>query len=218
MKQSFLITILLCGICLTAQPARSTPAPLQTAESLKLTPEEISRLINECGERTTRMSGRLYNYTFLQTETEYEIDKKGQSKGEQSKVYEVFPTAIGNRHRLIYVQVSENGLPLSAEKLARERERAAKQTKEIEQGAAAEPTSPAIPSSRPSFYSEGIRVEKRSGMSRTIWYISPTDFLLSPDFFDPQRVLVGDRETILVSFRPRPSYVYDKSNFPTRTA
>ena len=111
MKQSFLIAILLCGICLTAQPARSTPAPLQTAsaDSLKLTPEEITRLINECGQRTTRMSGRLYNYTFLQTETEYEVDKKGLPKGEQSRVYEVFPTSIGNRHRLIYVQVSENG-------------------------------------------------------------------------------------------------------------
>ena len=217
MKYFLLIAILLFGILLLAHSTKSAFHELQNAsvEPLRLSPDEVARLINECGERTTQMTRRLYNYAFNATDTEYVIDKKGRIKSQQSKVFEVYPIAIGKRSKWIYVQVSENGVPLSPERIARERDRAARQTTELEQQAsAAGQTSQTTTSYKPRFSSYGIRVEKRGGLSKTVWFINPTDFLVSQDFFAPQRVSLAGRDAILFTFRPRPGYVYDKTNVP----
>jgi len=194
----------------------STPALAQKSaagEPLTWTTEEIAKLIFDCGMRTTQMTGRLYNYTFHATDTEYALDKNGRVKGQHSKVSEVYPISFGNLRKWIYVQISEDGVPLSPERLARERERAIKQTQELE----AQPI--VAPQGQTSVYKQkfssyGIKVEKRGGLSRTIWFINPTDFLVSHDFYAPQRLSFGGRETFLLRFRPRPGYVYDKTNVP----
>lgn len=216
MKYFLLIAILLFGISLPARSTKSAFHELQSAslEPLKLTPDEVAKLINECGERTTQMTRRLYNYTFKETDTEYMIDKQGRIKSEQSKVFEVYPIAIGKRSRWIYVQVSENGVPLSPERIARERDRAARQTTELEQQASTGQASQINTSYKQRFSSYGIRVEKHGGLSKTIWFINPTDFLVSHDFFAPQRVSFAGREAVLLNFRPRPGYLYDKTNVP----
>lgn len=216
MKYFLLIATLLFGILLPVHATKSAfhQLPSASGEPLKLTPDEIARLINECGERTTQMTRRLYNYAFKATDTEYVIDKKGRIKSEQSRVFEVYPIAIGKRSRWIYVQVSENGVPLSPERIARERDRAAKQTAELEQQATTGQASQINTSYRPRFSSYGIRVEKHSGLSKTIWFINPTDFLVSHDFFAPQLVSLAGREAVLLNFRPRPGYLYDKTNVP----
>lgn len=215
MRYCLLIAILLLGILLAAHPTKSAlyQAP-GSGESLSLTPDEVARLINECGARTTQTTGRLYSYTFNETDTEYLIDKQGRIKNEESKVFEVYPINIGNRRKWVYVQVSENGVPLSPERLAGERDRAAKQTMELEQQASTAPASQIIAPYKPRFSSYGIRVEKHSGLSKTIWFINPTDFLVSHEFYTPRRVSFAGRETFLLNFRPRPGYVYDKTNVP----
>lgn len=216
MKYFLSITILLLGTLLPAHPAKSVPQQPSrvTEQSLELTAAEIAKLINECGLRTTQMTGRLYNYTFHATDTDYVLDKHGRVKSEQSKVSEVYPINIGNRRKWIYVQVSENGVPLSADKIARERERAVKETLELERQASAAPANQNNTSYKPRFSSYGIKVEKRSGFSRTIWFINPTDFLVSHDFYAQQRLSFAGRDTFLLYFRARPGYVYDKSNVP----
>lgn len=216
MKYYLLIVVVLLGTFLPARSTNSTGGQAKGAsgQPVKLTPDEIAKLINECGAVTTQMTGRLYDYTFNETDNEFVIDKEGRIKSEQSRVFEVYPLKIGNRRRWIYVQVSENGVPLSAEKFAQEREHAAKQTMELEQQAASPQTSQASAAYRPRFSSYGIRVEKHSGFSRTIWFINPTDFLVSHDFYAPQHVTFAGRETMLLSFRPRPGYVYDRTNVP----
>jgi hypothetical protein len=216
MKYFLLIAILLFGTLLPARSTKSAFHQVQSpsAEPLKLTPDEVAKLISECGAHTTQMTRRLYNYTFNETDTEYVIDKQGRIKSEQSKVFEVYPIAIGNWGRWIYVQVSENGVPLSPERIARERDHAARQTNELEQKSSMGQASQATTSNKPRFSSNGIRVEKHGGLSRTIWFINPTDFLVSHDFFAPQRVSFGGREAILLTFRLRPGYVFDKTNVP----
>jgi len=205
----FFLTVVLLA-CLLHAPAVSRP---RSEEPLNLTAEEIAKLIDECGLQTTRMANRLFEYTFNETDTDRVFDKKLALKSEQSKVFEVFPIAIRRRVKFIFVQISENGVPLSAEKIAHQREQAAKQTIELEQKT--EVTSPANSVYRPRFWSYGIKVEKRSGMSRTVWFIHATDFLLSHDFSAPRRIKNAGRDTIVLSFRPHPGYVYDRTNVPS---
>src|SRR6185369_9205958 len=198
-------------LLLTLFPALALAQKSAAGEPLTWTTEEIAKLIVDCGTRTTQMTGRLYNYTFHATDTEYVLDKNGRVKGQHSKVSEVYPISYGNLRKWIYVQISEDGVPLSPERLAHERERAIKETQQLE----AQPM--VAPQGQTSVYKQnfssyGIKVEKRGGLCRTIWFINPTDYLVSHDFYAPQRVSFGGRETFLLRFRPRPGYVYDKTN------
>jgi hypothetical protein len=52
--------------------------PSASVESLNLTPAEIASLVNECGERTTQMTRRIFDYTYTLTALENEVDKRGQ--------------------------------------------------------------------------------------------------------------------------------------------
>lgn len=201
----------LLSICLlisaALSAATSSPGPPLATQS---TPEEIAKLINECGRQTTVMANRLFNYSFNQAANDEVLDKTGRVKSSESKVYEVYPIAIGRRARFIYVQVAENGAPLSAEKIEKQRQRAAKETEELENLA----TKPAATTSsfKYTWWSYGIKVEKRSGLSRIYWYLLPTDFLLSSEFFSPRPSMLNGRETILLNFRLKPGYVFDKTN------
>lgn len=208
-----LVTAILLSTLLPA-PSISRALQQTSGEPPTWTAGEIANLINECGVRTTRMTGQLYRSTFHVTDTDRVIDKQGRVKSEQSKVFEVYPTNIGNLRKWIYVQVGENGVDFSAAKIAHERDEAVKQTQKLEQQASLAPASQTTTLYKPMFSSYGIKVEKRGGLSRTIWFINPTDFLVSHDFYAPQRVSFNGRETFVLRFRPRPGYVYDKTNVP----
>lgn len=205
MKYILLIAVLLCFF------PNQAPAQNLSPSEEKLTTAEIARLIDDCGARTTEMAARVYNYSFIQTEVYKTFDKKGSVKDEYTKVFEVYPIIINGRARIIYVQLSENSVPFSADKIAAQRERAAKETMDLEKQSRS--TGP-VSRYHTKFWSYGIKAEKHGRMSRTYWYIRPTDFLLGYDFFSPQRVTIADRETIMLSFRPRPGYVYDETNVP----
>ncbi len=56
----------------------------------------------------------------MQKETAREINSKGEVKKETVKVYEVFP--IANREPVMKL-ISENGVPLSGERAAKEQKR-----------------------------------------------------------------------------------------------
>lgn len=207
-----LIVIALCVLGLFAPQASTAQA-----DSPSLTPEQISALVAECGLRTTQMTARIFDYTYTETGIEYAVDKAGKVRVTGGKVYEIYPVR-NRRGGYVRVQVSENGSPLSEEKIARERERAAKSLAEAE--APAGNASPSAQVSTPkvsmpkAFASFGIGVEKHGGMSKTIWSIYPTDFLLSHDFYAPARTIYKGRAAILLNFRPRPGYVYDRTNVP----
>ena len=216
-------TLIVIGICVpglfashasTAQAARRNQQAAK-ADSPSLTPEQISALVAECGLRTTQMTARIFDYTYTETGFEYELDKTGKVRVTGGKTYEIYPVR-NRRGGYVRVQVGENGSPLGEEKIARERERAAKSLAEAEAAAGNAPpaASPARVSTPKAFASFGIGVEKRGGLSKTIWSIRPTDFLVSHDFYAPARTVYEGRAAILLSFRPRPGYVYDSTNVP----
>jgi len=214
MRYLLAIAILLSTLLPAHSISRAVQQTAATGEPLTWTSGEIANLINECGVRTTQMTGRLYNSTFHVTDTDRVIDKQGRVKSEESKVFDVYPTNIGNFRKWIYVQIGENGLAFSPEKIARERDEAVKQIQKLEQQTNMAPAHQTTTVYKPTFSSYGIKVEKRGGLSRTIWFINPTDFLISHDFYAPQRVSFNGRETFVLHFRPRPGYVYDKTNVP----
>lgn len=217
MKYLLLVTILLLGVSPLTHSQQSSPSqPRETpGQSLDLTAVEISALVDDCGERTTRMFRKLFNYSYTLTDSEYEIDKRGQVTHERSKTYELNPVLIGKRNYFLRIQVAEDGVGFSAEKVAHERERVMKELTQAEESVArGENQKPVTPEYKPRFSSYGIKVEKRGGMSRLVIFIAPTDFLRSHEFYAPRRTVLNGRETILLSFRPRPGYVFDKTNVP----
>ena len=211
-----LLTILLLNFLTPAQPVNSgANQPNASEESLSLTPAEIASLVNECGERTTLMARRIFKYTYTFTEIENAVDKRGQVTREKSKVYEMTPFRAGHSGGFAKVQVSENGVPFSAEKISRERERAVKQIAEAEAKAAQTGERPAAVSEyKPKFSSYGIVLEQRQfgGAAKSYYPVRPTDFLVWHEFYSPRHAVFKNREAILLNFRPRPGYVYDRTN------
>ncbi len=218
MKIYLTITLLLLNASLPIQATmrHSSQQQSASAEALTLTPTDITALIDETGARTTRMMHRIFNYSYTETLTDHEADTRGQVTGERSKVYEVYPVVIGGRGRIVRVQVRENGVPLDAEKIKRERERAVKEIIEAEQRAASQtakrPTT--VGAYKPKFWSYSITLEKHKlgGAYRDNYPVRPTDFLVWHEFYAARRTTFNGREAILLTFRPRPNFVYDRTN------
>src|SRR3954470_13878760 len=119
-------SLLSIGLIWSAVLCSGTTSSREMKPPPQSNPDEIAKLIDDCGLQTTVMANRLFNYSFNQIATDEALDKTGSVKSSESKVFEVYPTAIGRRVRLIYVQIAENGAPLSPDKIEKQRERAAK--------------------------------------------------------------------------------------------
>jgi hypothetical protein len=227
LKGFLLATILFFGALLSplaqmsGQVTRGGQSVGASQKHLNLNAAEIAALINECGARTTHMARRIINYTYTEAAIEYELDTRGQVKRERSKVYEMYPV---RGHRWVSVQLSEDGVAFGAEKVGRERERAAKnlvkaeEAQEAQQRKQQSQSTSVLQTSNRKFTTFGIRVERheRGGLSKTHWIIRPTDFFESHEFHTPRTASFKGREAILLGFRPRPGYVYDKTNVTFR--
>ncbi len=215
MKILLLITTLLLNFLPPAQPLSSAfNRQSASREFLNLTPAEIAALVNECGERTTQMTKRIYDYTYTLTALENEVDKRGQVTREKSKVYEVSPFRVGRKGGFASVQVSEDGVPFSTEKINRGRERAVKQITEAEEKEGRGVERPMTSEYKPTFRSYSIVLVQHQlgGAAKSFYPVRPTDFLVWHEFYAPRRAVFKNREAILLNFRPRPGYVYDQTN------
>jgi hypothetical protein len=222
LKIVLLATSLLLGALspaaqMSGRAARGGQSAGASHRNLNLTAAEIAALVNECGERTTHMAQRIINYTYTEAAIEYELDRRGEGKRERSKVYEMYPV---RGRRWVSVQLSEDGVVFGAEKVGRERARAARNLTQAEESQEEEQqrkpqtrSTSVVQSTNRKFTSFGIKVERHEhgGLSKTYWMIRPTDFFESHQFHTPRAVSFKGREAILLSFRPRADYVYDKT-------
>src|SRR5690349_1535818 len=78
---------------------------------------DIAALLREVEKNQDELENRVAEYAFKQTETDREISDKGELKKQTVKVYEVYP--LPNREPVEKL-ISENGVPLSAERAAKE--------------------------------------------------------------------------------------------------
>ena len=151
---------------------------------------DIAELLREVARNQDETEKRVSEYSFKQTETDREINSKGELKKQTVKVYEVYP--LPNREP-VQKLISENGVPLSPERAAKEDKRVQEEflKAEREQGKDAQAAA-----------RRRAEREKKEGDEDP----EISAFLRACDFVSPRRERFEDRETIVFDFRPRAGF------------
>ena len=150
---------------------------------------DVVALLREVEKNQDELENRVAEYAFKQTETDREINDKGELKKQTVKVYEVYP--LPNREPVEKL-ISEDGVPLSPDRATKEDRRVqeefarAEREKEKDEKKVAQRRA-----DREKKEAEGTE-------------ISP--FLKACEFVSPRRELLAGRETIVFDFRPRPGF------------
>jgi hypothetical protein len=150
---------------------------------------DVAALLRDITRNQDEIENRVSEYAFKQTETDREINDKGELKKQTVKVYEVYP--LPNREP-VQKLISENGVPLSKERAAKEDRRVQEEFEKAER--------------------EKEKDEKRVAQRRAErekkdnegTEISP--FLKVCEFVSPRRESLAGRETIVFDFRPRAGF------------
>jgi len=148
---------------------------------------DVAALLREVGRNQDEIEKRVSEYAFTQTETDREINGKGEVKKQTIKVYEVYP--LPNREA-VQKLISENGVPLSAERAAKEDRRVQEELLKAE---------------RERENDEKKMARRRAEREKKeATEISP--FLRACEFVSPRREQLAGREAIVFDFRPRPGF------------
>jgi hypothetical protein len=155
---------------------------------------DIPTLLKEVEANQKELDERVSNYAFTEKRTEHKIDDKGIVKEEKVTVYEIYPMPGGGA---ILKIISENGVPLSAE-------RAAKQDKKI-----AEDVAKYEAERQKREQKKKEEAEKNKGQEKKKEAdddVSVAVFLRACEFVSPRRERLRDREAVVFDFRPRPGF------------
>jgi hypothetical protein len=156
----------------------------------------ITALLREVAKNQDEVEKRVTEYAFTQKETDREISGKGELKKETVKVYEVFPVA--NREPIEKL-ISENGVPLSPERAAREEKRVQDEFEKAERDRD----------------KDAQRVERRrqerdkkraKGGDDANEDPEVSQFLRVCEFVSPRREKFDGREAVVFDFRPRQGF------------
>ena len=150
---------------------------------------DVAALWREVIANQDELDKRVSEYAFRQTETDREINSKGELKKETIKVYEVYP--LPNREP-VQKLISENGVPLSAERATKEDKRVQEEFAKAEREKEKDEKKVA--------QRRAEREKKKAEGAE----ISP--FLKVCDFVSPRREVLEGRETIVFDFRPRAGF------------
>ena len=181
------LTLLLQSVKFNTGVADSVFDPPGATEEL-----DVAALLLEVGRNQDEIEKRVSEYAFKQTETDREINGKGELKKETVKVYEIYP--LPNREA-VQKLISENGVPLSEERAAKEDRRVQEEFAKAEREK--EKDEKKVAQRRAE--RERKRSEDGEGTE-----ISP--FLKACEFVSPRREMLSGRETIVFDFRPRPGF------------
>ncbi|HEX8071090.1 MAG TPA: hypothetical protein VF546_14130 [Pyrinomonadaceae bacterium] len=154
----------------------------------------IAALLREVARNQAEVDRRVSEYTFTRTQVEREIDDRGEVRKTKTQVHEVYPVAGGGR---VLKLVSEDGVPLSAERQAREEKRVAEELQKLE---------------REHEKRQEKRAEARKRQAETGAGEDGDDdlgigvFLRACEFVAPRRERWQERDVIVFDFRPRPGF------------
>src|SRR5712692_6719164 len=157
---------------------------------------DVTTLLHEVSKNQDAVEKRVTEYSFLQKQTEREIDGIGVLKKETVKVFEVFPVA--NRAPIMKL-ISENGVALSGDRAAKEDKRVmeeflkAERDKDKDAQKAAERRAAREREKAKSKQDENEDVEI-------------SQFFRHCEFVSPRRERFQDRETIVFDFRVQPGF------------
>ncbi|HSK62223.1 MAG TPA: hypothetical protein VK893_00220 [Pyrinomonadaceae bacterium] len=184
------LTLLLQSVKYNTGVAEQVFDPPRSMENL-----DVTALLREVARNQDDTENRVAEYSFKQTETDREINSKGELKKQTVKVYEVYP--LPNRAPVEKL-ISENGVPLSPERAAKEEKRVqeeflkAEREKEKDAQQAARQRA-----AREKKHSKEEVVERNPAISL---------FLRACDFISPRREVFAGRESIVFDFRPRAGF------------
>jgi hypothetical protein len=150
---------------------------------------DVAALLRQVGANQDELENRVAEYAFKQTEIDREINSKGELKKETVKVYEVYP--LPNREP-VQKLISENGVPLSAERAAKEDKRVQEEFAKAEREREKDEKKVA------QRHAEREK-KKAEGDDET----DISTFLKVCEFVSPRRESRDGREAIVFDFRPR---------------
>ena len=154
---------------------------------------DVPALLREVSLNQDQLEQRFTEYSFIQKQTDREISSKGEVKKETARVFEVFP--IPHREPVMKL-ISENGVPLSGERAAKEQKRVEEEFAKAERDKE----------------KDAQKVEKRRSEQRKKAAKGDDDdvdisgFLRICEFVSPRRERFRDREAVVFDFRPRPDF------------
>ena len=157
---------------------------------------DVAALLREVGKNQDEVEKHVTEYAFVQKETDREINDKGELRKETVKVYEVFP--VPNRAPIEKL-ISENGVPLSGERAAREEKRVQEELLKAERDKEKD--------EREAAHRRAEQQKKNKAAGRDEDDDPEiSQFLKVCEFVSPRRERFGNRETIVFDFRPRPDF------------
>jgi hypothetical protein len=164
--------------------------PPRGAEAL-----DIPGLMREVSRNQDVLEERTAEYAFTQKETTREINDRGEIKKETVRVYEVFP--IANRDPVNKL-ISEDGVPLSAERVAKEDKRVQDELVKAEkEGRENKEKRERQKAELAKKRAAGKADDDDPGISQ---------FLRACEFVSPRRERFRDRDAIVFDFRPRADF------------
>lgn len=137
---------------------------------------DIAALLEQVRGNQAEVEKRRSDYSYTERLTERSVNKRGETEEETVSVYEVFPVA---GYGVVRKLVSENGKPLSAERAGREAKHISEELAKAAHG-------------------------ERQGEEDITIHVA--DFLRACDFLFPRREKLGEREAIVMDFRPRAGF------------
>jgi len=189
--QSLEYTLTLQRVTYNSGLAQSVFDPPAAAEPL-----DIEAILREVGKNQDEVEKRVSEYSYRQKEIDREINDKGELKKETIKLYEVYP--LPNREA-VQKLISENGVPLSPERAAKEDKRVQQELLEAERDKEKDAQSVAR---------KRAEREKKNRSAGRDEDDDPeiSQFLKACEFVSPRRERFAARETIVFDFRPRPGF------------
>lgn len=161
--------------------------PPAAAENL-----DVAALLREVGQNQDELENRVSEYAFTRTETDRSIDSKGRLKKQKVTVYEVYP--LPNRDAVVKL-ISENGVPLSAERAAKEDRRVQEEFAKADRDK--EKDEKHMAQRRAEREKKKAEGDDETGISA---------FLKACEFVSPRRETFSGRGTIVFDFRPRAGF------------
>ncbi|MDX2044716.1 MAG: VWA domain-containing protein [Acidobacteriota bacterium] len=180
-----------------------TLVALKTFNPVELSPNDLLQEVEKAG---AQMYGRLGDYTYSLRKVRRVLNAKGKIKGEDFQDFEAYP--VKGKHALI--QFAENGSRLALTRIDLNRRSATDQLlkSEMDTVKAESPTdsTESVAAKNTGYWSASLEgMVQRRGQPRQLSYlaIDPEAIFKACEFSSPRMVMLEDRETIVMDFRPR---------------
>lgn len=159
---------------------------------------DVPALLREVSRNQDEVEKRFLEYSFLRKQTDREIDSKGVVKKETVRVFEVFP--LPNRVP-IWKLISENGVPLSGDRAAKEEKRVSEEFLKAERDKDKDAQKAA--ERRAERERQKAAAKSRQDEDEDL---EISQFFRHCEFISPRRERFQDREVIVFDFRAKPGF------------